>query len=126
LERATRRSRQKVVLTPEAVNAIRGKPWPGNVRELENAIERAVVLSADGVIRAEAFSTDRETTNNGVKESPSTGPGLPVRLSDAIAVAEREAIQRALDTAGGSRAEAAKALGISVRSLFYKIKELAL
>jgi transcriptional regulator with PAS, ATPase and Fis domain len=57
---------------------------------------------------------------------PPPPPRPPVRLEDAVTSAERQAIRAALDAAGGSRAEAAKLLGISQRNLFYKLKKLAL
>jgi DNA-binding NtrC family response regulator len=109
-------------MSPEALAAIRGHRWPGNVRELENTLERAVVLSADGVIRADAFET---AGTSGAASSHPTAI-LPSRLQDAVAAAERAAIQEALRTASGNRAAAAKLLGISQRNLFYKLKKLGL
>src|SRR2546423_551137 len=90
---------------------------------------RAVALSAEGVIRGDAFSTGwREggTPVPGSNGPPRRPPESPIRLSDAVDAAEREAIQRALEAADGNRNAAAKALGISVRNLFYKIKQLDL
>jgi DNA-binding NtrC family response regulator len=86
------------------------------VRQLENAIERAAVLSADGTIRAEAFD-DRK---------PVKATDTPTKLSDAVSQSERGAIERALSTVGGNRSEAARLLGVSLRSLFYKMKRLGL
>jgi two-component system, NtrC family, response regulator AtoC len=114
LERAVRRSGRTVTLAPEALEAIRRHQWPGNVRELENAIERAAVLSPDGVIRAEAFEVPPKTGGR--------SPGQPARLSDVVARAERSAIEEALRTTGGNRAEAARLLGVSVRALYYKLR----
>ena len=130
LERAVKRSGRAVTLSPEALVAIRAAAWPGNVRQLENAIERAVVLSPDGVIRADAFQVDGWTGGRVVNDSvgaavhPSTRP--PVRLKAAVDAAERAAIQAALAASGGNRVEAARLLGISQRNLFYKLKKLGL
>src|SRR5262249_46774709 len=77
LQRATRRSRRKVVLSPEAESAIKAREWRGNVRELENAIERAVVLSVDGVINADAFPAEQTG-------SIPAGTSGPMRLSEAV------------------------------------------
>ena len=138
LERAVKRAGRPVTLSPGALAAIRAGAWPGNVRELENAIERAVVLSVDGVIRAEAFQAVGWTggrvagSSDATSERPSTRPSIPPlahpspRLSDAVAGAERAAIQSALAASGGNRAEAARLLGISQRNLFYKLKKLGL
>jgi len=122
LERVARRSSRSVRITAAALHAIRGRPWPGNVRELENALERAAVLSSDGVIDAPALAgagggrTARSDTH-----TLQTGPTGP--LSEAVAIAERVAIRKALDAAAGNRKLAAEALGISVRSLFYKLRQ---
>jgi two-component system response regulator AtoC len=125
LERAAQRSGRAVRITPAAVAAIRRRRWPGNVRELENALERAAVLSADGVIDAPAFAglggevAEMATGNAG-------RGGRPGPLKEAIVAAERGAIQQALGAASGNRKAAAEMLGISVRSLFYKLKEYGL
>ncbi len=100
---------------PEALMPyFRGHRWPGNVRELENALERAVVLSRDGVVRADAFPADGP---------PADVAGGPASLKAAVEAAEREAIERALQLSGGNRREAAQRLGISLRSLFYRMKQ---
>jgi len=116
LEKARKRSGRDVRLAPDVLAAITGRDWPGNVRQLENAIERAAVLSADGTIRAEAFD-DRK---------PVKATDTPTKLSDAVSQSERGAIERALSTVGGNRSEAARLLGVSLRSLFYKMKRLGL
>lgn len=135
LERAARRVGRSARLSPEALAAIQRHPWPGNARELENALERAVILSADGVVRGEAFTgldTDRRWDARSDNSEAVPGPaGLraarpPVRLKEAVAAAEREAIERALAAAAGSRREAAALLGVSVRTLFYKLRQLGL
>jgi len=122
LQRATERAGRAATLTPEALEVIRQRPWPGNVRELENAIERAVVLSADPVLGAEAFATapGRSRSAGEVRD------GEVVPLKDAVAEAERRAIRAALHQSDGSRAAAARLLGISQRTLFYKLRALGL
>jgi DNA-binding NtrC family response regulator len=83
------------------------------VRELENAIERAVVLTAGTVIDAASISMIE----------PPPGPaaaGLPsLRLHDNVEWAEQESVRRALDQAGGVKKDAAELLGISQRALSY-------
>ena len=142
LERAVKRAGRQVTLSPEALAAIRAGVWPGNGRELENAIERAVVLSVDGVIRAEAFERPGSGRREAGSAKPEPGGGFPLPasrfpitdppagppalLKDAVAAAERAAIQSALTACGGNRAEAARLLGISQRSLFYKLSRLGI
>ncbi|MFQ6045144.1 MAG: sigma-54-dependent transcriptional regulator [Gemmatimonadales bacterium] len=131
LARAIRRSGREATVTREALEAIEGRSWPGNVRELENAIERAVVLSADGVVGPEAFehaggARDRLPARGSAGRSEHAPDLAPVTLKDAVRRAEREAIERALESAGGNRRVAAERLGVSVRTLFYKLRQLGL
>jgi two-component system response regulator AtoC len=121
LARVASRSSRPVRITPEALDVARRARWPGNVRELENALERAAILSPDGVIDGEALAgAGRRLESAGAGASPLAGP---VTLKAAVAEAERRAVEAALDAAHGNRREAARILGISLRSLFYKLKE---
>ncbi len=126
LERAGERSGRTLTLTPPAMAALKAYPWPGNVRELQNAVERAAVLSAVGRISpAELWPTIEESADQAARSRRGAAFG-PATLREALDQAAREAIQRALDACGGNRAEAARLLGISQRSLFYKLKQLQL
>jgi DNA-binding NtrC family response regulator len=91
------------------------RPWPGNVRELENAVERAIALAGDGTVLA------RENLLLRGRPADSRVPGT---LADAVREAERARIAAALEAAGGRRAEAAKLLGISRKTLWEKAKKL--
>ncbi len=102
-------------IEPEAMRRLLEHRWPGNVRELQNALERALVLSRDG-----RLSVHDLPQLGGVASA--TGSGLSLR--DRTGKVEAEAIREALRRARGSRREAARLLGISVRSLFYKLKRL--
>ncbi len=103
-------------LTPDALAWLEAQAWPGNVRELEHAIERAAVLSDHETLSAEDFKTQPLSPTRG---SPSSMGGS---LRDAVEAAERQAIASALAAADGNRRTAAQQLGISVRSLFYKME----
>lgn len=113
LARARQRSGTAVRLHPKALAAIKKSEWPGNVRQLENAIERAVVLCEGDLISAEDVVPS---------VMPKAAEGGAATLKEAIDAAERRAIEVALAQCGGSRRAAAERLGISVRSLFYKLK----
>jgi len=127
LERAMKRSGRRLTLAPEALAELRARRWPGNVRELENAIERAVVLSPDSVIRPEAFGSPLpHRVGAALGDVPRHAGETLARLKDAVEGAERSVIQQALAAAGGNRAQAAELLGISQRNLFYKLKKLGL
>jgi Nif-specific regulatory protein len=99
--------------------------WPGNVRQLQNVLERAVVLAEQGVIgpehlvpeiRSPVLATPRPPAAGAppLGERPTVSPDL---TSVALADVEREHVLRVLEAAGGRREVAAKALGISRRTL---------
>ena len=104
-------------VSADAMASLRGRSWPGNVRELMNVLERAVLLSEDGSI--ERIEPPADAARSGA------GDGV-LPLSDAVARAERAAIQAALERTGDNKAQAAKLLGVSVRTLFYKLEKLGL
>jgi two-component system response regulator AtoC len=113
-----------VSLTPRALAALTGHSWHGNVRELRNAIERAAVLSPSGRLDVEDFALAQNGKGNG------NGVYVPVpgtyELKPQIEYLERATIGRALEAAGGSRREAAHLLGVSLRTLFYKLRRYSL
>ena len=113
----SRRLGRAVELSAAAVAWVERQPWRGNVRELEHAIERAAVLSDKQVLEPQDFQRGPAATTPG---------GSAAKLKDAADVAERAAIRGALDAAGGNRRAAAKKLGVSLRTLFYKIARLKL
>jgi DNA-binding NtrC family response regulator len=124
IERVAARSGKRLSITPEALEAVRRRPWPGNVRELENALERAAVLSPDGVLRADALgASDGALGRVDRHPGPPTGRAGIVPLKEAMELAERATVAEALLAAGGNRRQAAALLGISLRSLFYKLKQ---
>jgi len=113
---------RRVALSDAALEWLREQPWPGNVRSLEHAIERAAVLSEKEVLEPSDFRPNPGLAS-GVSLTPGASPGLPGTgtLKDAVEAAERQAITAALSAAGGNRREAAKRLGVSLRTLFYKM-----
>ena len=113
-----------VSLTPAALAALTHHPWPGNVRELRNAVERAAVLGSGATLDAKDFLIGNGNGNNG---SAANGNGASVPTLDLktqVEAIERKAIQKALEAAGGNRRQAASLLGISLRTLFYKMRRL--
>jgi two-component system response regulator AtoC len=124
LERAAQRLwRQPATLSSEALRCLWTYSWPGNVRELQHVLEAAMVLS-DGVIMPEHLppAIQRAALAPAATVSPSLSPGTS--LDDALEEAERRMILDALQKAGGVQARAAKILGVSERSLWYRVKKL--
>jgi two-component system response regulator AtoC len=125
LERAAQRLwRAPATVSPDALRCLWTYPWPGNIRELQHVLEAAMVLS-DGVILPEHLTP---AIQKGVPASGGQGGPLAVPpgacLDDVLAEAERRMILDALARSGGIQARAAKVLGISERSLWYRVKKL--
>ena len=101
-------------MSEDALAWLEQQEWPGNVRELENAVERAAVLSRKEILEAGEFRSE-------APRAAETAPADGASLSEVVAAAERQAIASALRAANGNRREAAQQLGVSLRTLFYKI-----
>jgi DNA-binding NtrC family response regulator len=105
-------------LSGNALEALLYYPWPGNVRELQNVLERAVAFAEGDQITAADLDLKppaASPTTAGV----SPAARLPTVNLDEL---ERRAIQQALDETKGNKAEAARRLGISEKSIYNKIK----
>jgi DNA-binding NtrC family response regulator len=113
-----------LTISADALAWLAAQPWPGNVRELENAIERAAVLSGKAILEPGDFAPAGLRAR---QDAPTARPpDRPVSLQAAVETAERDAIRAALEACGGNRRDAASRLGISLRSLFYKLQRLGL
>lgn len=116
-------------LSETALATLRGHDWPGNVRELRNLMERAAVLSTGEIVSNRFFSSMTQLESEPTAVVPPEQPadaeaGLP--LGDAVERFERRVILRTLDETEDNKAEAARRLGISERSLWYKLKKYGL
>jgi len=100
----------------DALAALAAHRWPGNVRELKNAIEHAIVLAEDGVVRASHLPA-------AVRQRPTAVPlpAAPAPIRDRIAEIERRTLEDALAAHGGNQTRTAKTLGLSRRALLYKM-----
>ena len=103
----------KRISTP-AIDLLSIYHWPGNVRELENCIERAVLLSTDGVIHGHHLPPT-------LQSAESTGTGITRTLRESLQELERDMIQDALKQTGGNMAKAARILGITERIMGLRI-----
>jgi two-component system, NtrC family, response regulator AtoC len=127
LRRYNKRQGKSVTIAPETMEWIKTLIWPGNVRELENAIERAVTMSASGEILPEdlvQFGLITAATNPGAlaaaaaAANPPAEPGPPRPLKDVI----RQHILDVLKYTSGNKLRAAKILGVG-RYTLYRMAE---
>ncbi|HEX4459349.1 MAG TPA: sigma-54 dependent transcriptional regulator [Polyangia bacterium] len=112
-------------IEPDALAALCDYDYPGNVRELENLIERAATLEAgDRITRASLPELTPKRTQARTNAPAGSFPDDGVDLEQLVADLERDLINRALEKANGVRKAAAALLGISFRSLRYRLAKL--
>jgi two-component system response regulator PilR (NtrC family) len=112
-------------LTPEAVRALEAHPFPGNIRELENIIERAVALSSDQLIGTDDLPDEVGARQRGLPTQLSL-PTDGCNLDQVLEQTERQLLLQALERTNGVRKSAAQLLGISFRSLRYRLGKLGM
>ncbi len=112
-------------LEPEIRNSFARYHWPGNVRELRNVLERAVILAGEGTVQSHHIAA------NFGNSSGNSRPSQPVQNLDAVSLpvgttvseAEKALIQLTLQHTKNNKTRAAEILGISLKTLFNKLKE---
>ena len=109
----------------EALEVLEAYPYPGNVRELENVVERAVALETGEVLTPGNLSPELRTAR------PAGGSDLLVSLTasgfdleQTLLAVERHYVGLALERTGGNKTEAARLLGLTFRSLRYRLEKL--
>jgi Nif-specific regulatory protein len=113
---------RELTITDSAIRALMRYSWPGNVRELENWLERAAIMSTEGVV-------DRNTIGEtGLDDeipvvSSHVPPQPAIDLSDD-SIGEKERVVAALEQAGWVQAKAARLLGMTPRQVAYRIRTL--
>jgi transcriptional regulator with PAS, ATPase and Fis domain len=148
-----RQGYRKVALSPRALSVLKAHPWPGNIRELGNILERAAIMTAGGVIEPEHLLLEEESLSpwSGVRspesqnsapemqasslkpQAPSLKPLTPnpqaeeyIRAGVSVQEMEERLIRKTLLEVQDNRTQAAKLLGISVRTLRNKLKQYQL
>jgi DNA-binding NtrC family response regulator len=102
--------------SPETVELLLAHEWPGNVRELENAIERAVVMATGAIVEPRQLPP-------AVRPAVKASSSLPPVPGSTLADLEKYAILETLSSVGGSTSKAADILGISVRTIQYRLHQ---
>lgn len=108
-------SGRSVRFSPQAASALLAHPWPGNVRELRNAVQRACLLARGDVVLPEHLPPQIGRTVEGYEDDQ----------AGRLDLVERAAILATLEECGGNRTLAARKLGISRRTLIYKLRAIS-
>jgi len=107
-------------ISPEALEALVGYSWPGNVRELESVVERTLLLAEGDVVRVEDLPA-------AVRMRAAGGRGVPIEIPEAgidLEQLERDLVLQALEKAAGNVTRAARLLGLSRRTLQYRLEKI--
>lgn len=135
---AAKMNRGTVLLSAEAKQALQAYSWPGNVRELENVVQRALILQMGSVVEAADLCIDAFEGADNICLSdpvltaapdvtvpmPAETPAVSGRLGDDLQMKEFEMILAVLREFKGRKNKAAEKLGISPRTLRYKLAKM--
>jgi DNA-binding NtrC family response regulator len=137
--RRSRGGASPIVLGTEVLAALESHPWPGNIRELKNTVERAVLLSSGGSVRASHLALEAPSTGRSSRRDlhvtkplerisvsdlgePMARPSQDSQtLATAVAELERQRILETLNQCAGNQTRAARALGISRNTLLARL-----
>jgi len=108
---ATRNDKSIQGFSKEALQALSTYPWPGNVRELENVMERAVILAKGNLISPEDFPQE-------IGDFKERMRSIQIPLGMPLHEVKEKLVKEALEHTGGNKAEAAKLLGITRRTIY--------
>ena len=115
----------------KALDVLDRHDWPGNVRELRNAVHRAYVLSDPPVIQTEAVEAVLDPTHPverqaAVNADEGAWPVVPVRAGEKLEAVERKLLLATLQAVNGDRRTAAELLGISLKTVYNRLKQYGL
>jgi DNA-binding NtrC family response regulator len=115
----------------KALEVLDRHDWPGNVRELRNAVHRAYVLSDPPVIQTEAAEAVLDASHpverlQAVNADGEAWPAVPVRVGEKLEAVERRLLIATLQAVNGDRRTAAELLGISLKTVYNRLKEYGL
>ncbi len=110
-------------LDGDALQALQQYRWPGNVRELVNVLERAAIMCSSGSIGLRHLPADlmQQTGIDTLPIPPADADATLPKLPEAVSALEKSLIEAALRQTQGNKSKAARLLGISERSLWYKL-----
>jgi two-component system, NtrC family, response regulator AtoC len=116
LEDINRGESTNKTFAPATLERFRAYDWPGNVRELKNVVHRAYIM-ADDIIEPRCVPPELGRT------AQTSGPYFQVRVGTKVADVERKLILATLEQCGGTKEKAATMLGISLKTLYNRLRE---
>jgi two-component system response regulator AtoC len=119
LEEISRREGQYKRFSPEALTRLAAYRWPGNVRELRNIVYRAYVMSRDSTIDGDSVPSN----NDAPAPSGRGAPMLNIEVGTSLAEIERQVTLATLEFYGRQKERTAAALGVSLKTLYNRLKE---
>ncbi len=122
LQQAIEREGESKRLKPEAIAKFCSHTWPGNVRELRNAVYRSYVMT-EGADIVDAWLSPRGAESHA--NEAKVGEAIAIAVGSPLAEAERTLILAALRKFGGHKERTAAALGISLKTLYNRMKDYA-
>jgi DNA-binding NtrC family response regulator len=132
LDELARQEQTTKRFTPEAMERLKAYPWPGNVRELRNAVQRAWVMAPGAEIDGEwlpklaGTEAPRPPQRPGAEPPADGHPALSIRVGTPLAEVERQLILATFDYCGQHKERTAALLGISMKTLYNRLKEYRL
>jgi len=117
---------ERLRLAPETMKKLASFPLPGNVRELENLLQRMIALADDSVLTPSILNEIRMEEAPGKELSLRQLQEDGINMDDALEDVERRLVRQALDESHGNITRAAELLGVSFRSLRYRLRKLGL
>jgi two-component system response regulator PilR (NtrC family) len=120
---AKNNSDRKIKLAADAKKLLQTYAYPGNVRELENILERAMALADGDVIEAAELNLSPEPD---FSPAPDSSGSLPGNLQDHLDRIERDVLTKSLEQTRHNKTAAARLLGITFRSLRYRLERLGI
>jgi two-component system response regulator HydG len=119
------RDKRKLSLSPEALDCLRNYDYPGNIRELQNMLERARILATGDILECEHFPsicTHELRFNSDIRHRTQAEDGFVLQGLHTLEAMEEQYLVYLMERYSGTRAELAKHLGVSLRTLTRKLK----
>jgi two-component system response regulator AtoC len=123
LDELSKREGQRKQFAPAALQRLAAYRWPGNVRELRNMVCRSYVMASDTIIHDACIPSDVVPAAPAVT-APSV-PAITIQVGTALAEIERRVTLATLEYLGHHKERTAAALGISLKTLYNRLKEYA-